>query len=39
MTAASKTVYFDLLNDIVDKCNNTYHNSIKMKPIDVYMLN
>ena len=39
MTAASKTVYFDLLNDIVDKSSNAYHNSIKMKPIDVYRLN
>ena len=31
MTAASKNVYFD----IVDKSNNTYHATIKMKPIDV----
>ena len=35
MTAVSKNVYFDVLNYIVDKCNNTYHNTIKMKPIDV----
>ena len=35
MTAISKTVYFDVLNDIVDKYNNTYHKTIKMKPIDV----
>ena len=34
MTAASKNVYFDVL-DIVDKYNNTYHRTIKMKPIDV----
>ena len=35
MTAVSKNVYFDVLDDIVDKCNNTYHRTIKMKPIDV----
>ena len=35
MTAISKKVYFDILNDIVDKYNNTYHNTIKMNPIDV----
>ena len=35
MTAASKNVYFNVLDDIVDKYNNTYHNTIKMKPIDV----
>ena len=35
MTAISKNMYFDGLNDIVDKYNNTYHKTIKMKPIDV----
>ena len=35
MTAISKNVYFDVLNDIVDKYNNTYHKTIKTKPIDV----
>ena len=30
-----KNIYFDVLNDIVDKYNNTYHKTIKMKPIDV----
>ena len=35
MTAISKNVYFDALNDIVDKYNNAYHKTIKMKPIDV----
>ena len=35
MTALSKNVYFNVLNDIVDKYNNTYHKIIKMKPIDV----
>ena len=31
----SKHVYFDVLDDIVDEYNNTYHRAIKMKPIDV----
>ena len=35
MTSISKNVYIDKLNDIVDKYNNTYHTTIKMKPIDV----
>ena len=35
MTAISKNVYFDVLDDIVDKYNNTVHRTIKMKPIDV----
>ena len=35
MTAISKNVYFNVLNDIADKYSNTYHKTIKMKPIDV----
>ena len=35
MTAISKNVYFDVLDDIVDKYNNTIHKTIKMKSIDV----
>ena len=35
MTAISKNVYFDVLNNIVDKYNNTVHRTIKIKPIDV----
>ena len=35
MTSISKNVYIDKLDDIVDKYNNTYHNTIKMKAIDV----
>ena len=35
MTAISKNVYFDVLDDIVDKCNNSIYRTIKMKPIDV----
>ena len=30
MTAVSKNVYFDVLDNIVDKYNNTYHKSIKL---------
>ena len=35
MTAISKNVYFDVLDNFVDKYNNTYHRTIKMKPINV----
>ena len=35
MTAISKNTYFSVLDDIVKKCKNTYHSTIKMKPIDV----
>ena len=35
MTAVSKNVYFDGLDDVVEKSNNTVHRAIKMKPIDV----
>ena len=33
MTAISKNVYTDQLDDIVNECNNTYHRTIKMKPV------
>ena len=33
--ALSKNVYFDVLDDIVNKYSNTIHRTIKMKPIDV----
>ena len=35
MTAVSKNVYFNVLDDVVDEYNNTYHRTIKIKPIDV----
>ena len=35
MTTVSKNIYFDILDNIVNKYNNTVHRSIKMKPIDV----
>ena len=35
MTSISKKVYIDKLDDIANEYNNTYHTTIKMKPIDV----
>ena len=35
MTAAGKSVYYDVLDDVVNKYNNTKHSTIKMKPIDL----
>ena len=35
MTAVSKNVYIDKLNDIVNQYNNTYHRTIKVKLVDV----
>ena len=35
MTAVSKNIYFDVLDDIVDNYNKTFCRTIKMKPIDV----
>ena len=35
MTSVLKTVYIDILDDLVNKCNNTYHNTIKMEPVDL----
>ena len=35
MTAISKNVYFNMLDDIVNKYNNTVPRAIKMKSIDV----
>ena len=35
MKAVSKNVYYDILDDVVNNYNNTYHLTIKMKPIDV----
>ena len=35
ITSISKNVYIDKLDDIVNEYNNTYHRTIKMKPIDV----
>ena len=35
MASISKNVYIDKLDDIVNKYNNTYHITIKIKPVDV----
>ena len=35
MTAISKNVYFDVLDDIVNKYNNKIHRTIQIKPTDV----
>ena len=35
MTSVSKHVFTDKLDDIVNEYNNTYHRTIKMKPVDV----
>ena len=35
MTAISKNVYIHKLDDIVNEYNNTYHRTIKMKPVNV----
>ena len=35
MVSISKNVYIDKLDDIVNKCNNTYHKTIKIKPVDI----
>ena len=35
MTAILRNIYFDVLENIVNKYNHTVHRSIKMRPIDV----
>ena len=35
MTSISEKVYFEKLDDIANKYNNTYHRTIQMKPLDV----
>ena len=35
VTTISKNVYINKLDDIVSEYNNTYHRTIKMKPVDV----
>ena len=34
-TSISENVYIDKLDDIVNKYNNAYHRTTKMKPVDV----
>ena len=38
MTSISKYVYIEKLHDIVNKYNNIYHGTIKMKPLDIKSL-
>ena len=38
MTAILKNIYFDVLEDILDKYNNTVHKTIKMKPIKLRII-
>ena len=33
MTAISKSVYIEKLDDIVNEYNNTYHKTTKKKPV------
>ena len=35
MTSAPKNMYIDKLFEIVKKCNDAYHRTIIMKPVDV----
>ena len=35
MTTIPKNVYIDKLDDNVKEYNNTYHRTIKMKPVDI----
>ena len=35
MTPVSKNVYINKWDDIINKSNNTYHSTIKTKPVDV----
>ena len=35
MTSVSKNVYIDKLGDIVNEYSNTYHRTMKMKPVDI----
>ena len=35
MTLTSNYVYLDNLDNIVNKYDNTYHSTIKIKPLDV----
>ena len=35
MASISKNVYINKLGDIINEYNNTFHSTIKMKPVDV----
>ena len=38
MTATGKNVFYDVLDDIVNKYNNTKHNAIKMIIIEYILM-
>ena len=38
MTAISKNVYFEVLDDIVDKCNNNFHRTIKKNLLTLHLI-
>ena len=38
MAAVSKNVYFDMLDDIVNKYNNTVHRSVKWYQLTFYLI-
>ena len=38
MTATGKNLYYDVLDDVVNKYNNTKRSAIKMKPIFVKLI-
>ena len=35
ITPISKSIYVDKLDDIANKCNNKYHRTIEIKPVNV----
>ena len=35
MTSVSKNMYVNNLTDTINKYSNTYHSTIKLKPVDV----
>ena len=35
MTSISNNMYPNILNDIVDKYNNAFHSTIKVKPVNI----
>ena len=35
MTSVLKNVYINKLDNIVNQYNNSYHRTIKMKPVDI----
>ena len=35
MISVTKNVFIDKLDDIVNEYSNTYHRTVKMKPVDV----